>query len=332
MVNYSLIIGIDVSKDQLDLFELLEGVALSNKLYAIKNTHQDITLWLEKICSRVAQDTILCVLEPTGCYSQRLVHLLGQAGIATALVNPSQSHGFAQVLNITSKNDAQAARMLATMGVRLDLPLYQPISETMQQRNQLQMAIRALQKQRQMLGNQLHAFEHQIVFAPQAVQALKASLETVEAQLQDLQEQLLELDDEEEQRQLNLMQSVVGIGPKTAQAFLSATGGLHLFKTSGQLAKFIGIAPTSHQSGSSVYKKPRITKKGDTKLRANLYMATRTAKKYNHSCRILYTRLRQAGKCHKVAMVAVMHKLIKQAFGVVRSNTPFDNDYYLRFQ
>ncbi len=58
-------------------------------------------------------------------------------------------------------------------------------------------------------------------------------------------------------------------------------------------------------------------------------MAARSAKKYNLACKDLYDRLRQVGKPHKQAMVAVMNKLVKQAFGVVNSGVSFDNEYYL---
>lgn len=326
MKKYSIIFGIDVSKDHLDIYEISNSE--KEPLFKIKNDSLSISTWLENFSTK----DVLCVLEPTGPYSQRLLFYLNRYQVATAVVPPGQSCGFTEALGITSKNDAQAAKTLALMGERLDLVLYKHPNEEMQHRKQLLMAKNALKKQRQMLKNQLHALDHQIVFAITAVEALKQTLSTVEEQIQVLEEQLNDLDDEESNRQLNLMQTVVGIGPKTAQELLAATGGIQNFKHTRQLAKFLGLVPSSQVSGSSVYKKGRMTKKGNGRVRACLYMATRSARQHNHSCQELYKRLRAAGKSHKVASVAVMHKLVKQVFAVVQSGNPFDNQYYLKFQ
>lgn len=322
MSNYTFVLGIDVSQATLDIATLSEQV---DHFKQISNTDACIKTWIKSLPTK----NVLCVIEATGCYSNRIVHYLGVEGIAISLVNPNQSHGFTQALGIISKDDRQAAYTLALMGQRLDLLLHQPKSVQMQQRKQLLMGINALRKQRQMLKNQLHALDNQIVFAPKVVQALRQTLQTVEEQLQQLEEQLDDLSDEEHLRQFELLTSVVGIGPRTAHLLLDATGGIHHFKHARQLSKFTGLAPCSHTSGRSVRKKGRISKKGNGELRACLYMAARSAKKYNLACKDLYDRLRQVGKPHKQAMVAVMNKLVKQAFGVVNSGVSFDNEYYL---
>ena len=318
------IYGIDISKDTLDIYEKNKS---KGKLYKIPNKKTGIEDWLDK-----HEAGSLYVLEPTGCYSKKILYYLREGEKEVKVINPNQSHGFTQALGIISKNDAQAAKTLAIMGERLDFPPYRFQNDEMENRKQLLSTIRGLKKQRQMLKNQLHAFSHQIVFAKKAVVALRQTLTVIEQQIEVLETELHEIDDEEQQQQLTLMQTVVGIGDKTAQALLGATGGLHNFDRAAQLSKFVGLAPSSHTSGSSVYKKGGMTKKGDPELRACLYMATRSARRYNHSCRELYNRLTAAGKCHKVAAVAVMNKLIKQVFGVVSSGTPFDNQFYLKFK
>ena len=75
-----------------------------------------------------------------------------------------------------------------------------------------------------------------------------------------------------------------------------------------------------------------MSKKGNAEVRANLYMAARSAIRFNLACKDLYERLRAKGKPHKQAMVAVMNKLVKQLFGCVVNNTDFDNQFYLQFK
>ena len=71
--------------------------------------------------------------------------------------------------------------------------------------------------------------------------------------------------------------------------------------------------------------KKSVVKSGNGLLKATLYMAAPSARKYNLACKDIYDRLRMKGKTHKVAMMAVVHKLIKQVFAVVKNETPFNN-------
>ena len=323
MKKFNRIFGIDVSKDTLDFFNTSKSV-----FSQIPNTEKRILKWIKK----VDPSTDLVVFEPTGPYSDRLLHLLSGRGISIVLVNPVQSNAFTKAQGIISKNDKQAAKTLALMGQCLDLPLFKKPSDTMYERKQLLMGVNALKKQQQMLKNQLHALSYQVLFAPKVEAALKETLEAVEQNLQELEEELNDLSDEEQQEQLKLMTSVVGIGEKTANLLLTATGGLQNFDQARQLSKFIGVVPYSHDSGTSVKFKGSITKKGNSQLRASLYMAARSAKRFNFACKELYERLRAKGKPHKIAMVAIMNKLMKQVFGVVSSKKEFDNQHYLIFK
>lgn len=321
MKKYDLIFGIDVSKLTLDLLEYY-----NDEPSRIDNRLRDIKRWL----SQLPKDKkILCVVESTGAYSKVLTHLLGEYGINLMLLNPVQSSSFMKALGIVSKTDAQAAQSLAYMGYCLDFPLYQHPTESMKERKQLLMAFNALKKQKQMLRNQIHALESQILFSPASLDALKTSLQTIEEQILKLEEELQESTDDEYEEQFNLLTTVTGIGPKIARELLNATGGLDRFDEAKQLSKFIGLVPSSHFSGSSVHKRGKITKKGSSDLRGALYMGARSAIRYNLACIGLYERLRRRGKSYKQAMVAVMNKLVKQAFGVVRSRTEFDNKYHL---
>jgi len=325
MISYPLIFGIDVSKDYLDIHAIGPS---GNRFFQVENSAGAIVKWI----SSLDPTDVLCVLEYTGSYSSRLIHYLSRYGINFSVVTPSQSHGFTQAQGIISKDDQQAARSLALMAQSLDLPLYQPVKEDMKRRKQLLMGINALKKQRQALVNQLHALDNQIIYAPKVVDVLKETLHTVDEHLEELQQELSDLSDEEYKQQFELLTSIKGIGHTTAHLLLSATGGLNNFNHARQLSKFVGVVPWSHKSGTSVRLKGRITKKGNNDLRACLYMAARSAKQYNMACKNLYERLRKIGKPHKQAMVAVMNKLLKQAFGVIHSGVSFDNQYFLKFQ
>jgi hypothetical protein len=100
-----------------------------------------------------------------------------------------------------------------------------------------------------------------------------------------------------------------------------------LLKLSRELGISIIVAH-KHYSGTSVRKKGKISKNGPSRLRACLYNAAKSAKRYNHACKALYERLRINGKPHKVAMIAIIRKLLRQVFAVVKNETPFDNELF----
>ncbi len=106
-----------------------------------------------------------------------------------------------------------------------------------------------------------------------------------------------------------------------------ATNGLKNFDSAKKSAKFIGIVPTIKDSGTSLKIKGRISRSSDPELRSLLYMAACSASRFNPACRETYTRLKANGKKAKAALVAVMNKLIRQIFAVVKNNTPFQENF-----
>lgn len=321
---YEQICGIDVSKANLDISHLLLPDNTLSKRQMITNTTQSIEQWLFVN----ADAKTLYVLEPTGNYSDKLLHCLTKNNLPVSLVPPYQSKSFMQSQGISSKNDKQAADSLAKMGQSLELKLYRAPSEELKKRKQMLQTISALRKQEQMLLNQLHAMEQLVIIEDQSQQALQAVLQTVQSQLSHLEQQLQQQKQTEQyQNKKKLATSVVGIGSATADAILLATNCFEDFDSSAKVAKFLGLTPTSHYSGSSVNKKGHITKFGSNHVRALLFNCTRSAVRYNPACKELFIRLRKNGKPYKVAAIAVMHKLVRQVFACVKNEVEFDRKY-----
>ena len=182
-----------------------------------------------------------------------------------------------------------------------------------------------------MLGNQIHALEQLPFIEKQSVDALKAVLESVTTQIIPLKKRLYDnANDIDFNKKKKLASSVVGVGNKTAEAILLVTNGLDNFDNASKVAKFLGITPYSQESGTSVKVKGRITKKGSHEVRSLLFMCAVSAIKHNLACKELFDRMRKNGKPYKVAMVAVMHKLVRQVFSCVKKEVLFDNEYHLK--
>jgi transposase len=312
-------IGVDVSNLTLDY--CLDSAPRSS-CQQIKNDPASIEQWVKQI-------PVDCriVFEATGSYSDKLQRILERNSIDYSLVPGHQSRSFATVIGKANKTDREDAHTLMLLGKSLNLPASKVPSKKMQERKQLLSVLNALQKQSQQLSNQIHALEQHLEVVPLAAQALHSSLEIIEKQIESLEAELCTYNDEEEKRVKKLMMTVPGIGTKTSDLLIQLTDCLESFETDKQLVSFVGTAPRVHQSGSSVQQRGYISKRGNSLLRGALYMGARSARRYNPECEALYLRLREKGKPHKVAMIAVVNKMLRQVFTIVKTNTPFDKDY-----
>jgi transposase len=126
--------------------------------------------------------------------------------------------------------------------------------------------------------------------------------------------------------QLQRLTSIRDISTTIATVLIEVTNGFAQFHSAKALAKYIGVVPVIYQSGKSQMTKG-ICKTDDPQLRSLLYMASWSAVRYNKPCQELYQRLKAAGKAPKVALIAVVNKLLRQAFAVVRFNQDFDPNY-----
>ena len=142
------------------------------------------------------------------------------------------------------------------------------------------------------------------------------------SQIESLESELADLASSEFDRQIKLLTSIKEIGITLATALIVATGGFSYFDNAKQISRFIGICPTYQQSGTSVHIKGGINRNGDVSLRSLLYAASWSALRGNTTCKECYTRLSQR-KPSKVALITVANKLVRQAFAVIKSDSPY---------
>ena len=127
-----------------------------------------------------------------------------------------------------------------------------------------------------------------------------------------------------EQHQVGkLLTSIAGIGPQTAACIIAELGDPARFGSIKALASYVGVAPRLRQSGKRRLSGRRMLPLGNARLRRALWMPTLSAIRVNPWLRAYYLRLRAAGKRPKVALIAVMHKLLAAIFSVARRRQPF---------
>jgi transposase len=128
-------------------------------------------------------------------------------------------------------------------------------------------------------------------------------------------------------RQSELLDSIPGIAETTAALLLSEITDIKQYRSARQVAAYAGLVPRERQSGSSVRGRTRLSKIGNARLRRALYFPAITALRCNPFFQAWAEGLRQRGKCKKSIICAVMRKLVHLAYGVLKSEKPFDPEW-----
>ena len=218
-------------------------------------------------------------------------------------VNPLQSRRFAQARGTRAKTDTVDARVLAVMGSALDLAPDLPKDKNQPALKELQNARMALIKERTRLLNR----------------SKTQTLAILKRQLTELEDALLELARQcpKRARAFDILCSIPGLGRITAVAILVECPEIGTL-TGKQIASLAGLAPMTRQSGQ--WRGKAFIQGGRKFLRDALYMPALVAARYNPDLRQKYQTMIQAGKPAKVALTALMRKLIEMANALVRKD------------
>jgi transposase len=303
MINYT--IGIDISKSHLDVFRLEDGaIARFDNAAA---GFRALIKWLGK------RPVTRIVFEPTGPYHRVFETALG-GRFPLVKVNPLQARRFAQASGTRAKTDAVDARILARMGAALDLDPQAPISQDTFVLRDLHVARIALIKDRTRLRNRAQTQTMELL-----MRQTKARLAQVKRQITELDAEIAARIAREESlaHHHDILCSIPGLGAVTAAAVLTFLPEIGTMERR-QVASLAGLAPFKRQSGQ--WQGKSFISGGRKPLRDALYMPALVAMRFNPDLKAKYGQLRAAGKPAKVAIVAVMRKLIEMANALVKAD------------
>ena len=296
-------IGIDISKDRLDAFRLSDGAcrAFDNSQAGFRNLRR----WLGQT------SPVRVVYEPTGPYHGAF-ELACSPHLPLCKVNPLQARRFAQARGTRVKTDAVDARMLATMGAAFALEPDRPVPDNQQELKELQVQRSALVKDRTRLLNRLKT------------QTLALTRRQTKAHLAQAERQLVAVEAEIEARlrqdrarELDILHSIPGIGSVAATAILIECPEIGTLGRK-QIASLAGLAPMTRQSGK--WRGHAFIQGGRKFLRDALYMPALVAVRFNPDMKAKYTAMCAAGKPKKVALTAIMRKLLELANALIRDD------------
>jgi transposase len=174
--------------------------------------------------------------------------------------------------------------------------------------------------------NREHALAASQALPAIVIQEMRRHQRYLKHRMERLQREALRLiaRDRELDRRFGLMLTVPGIGQSSALQIMGELVMLSDTLDARQWVAFSGIDPSQFTSGTSVQKRPRISRGGSRHLRRALYMPALVAVRHEPHLRAFYQRLLSRGKARLQAVVAVMRKLLHALFAMFRSNQSYD--------
>lgn len=302
-------VGIDVSKERLDIHVIPSGTA-----WSVGNDEAGHGELVKKLSELKAE---LIVVEATGGYQTQVVAKLTLAKLPVAVVNPRQVRDFAKAIGRLAKTDKIDASVLASFGeaVRPE-PRDAPDEQTIE--------LHAMMNRRRQLIDMRTADKNRLdtCHVVRVRTDLLTTIEWLTSRIKDVDNDIDTLIRNMPvwREREDLLSSSKGVGKTTARTLLTALPELgHLNRR--RIAALVGLAPFNNDSGTMRGK--RSIRGGRADVRAVLYMATVSASRWNPQIRPMYERLLAAGKAPKVALIACARKLLTVLNAMMRTNKPW---------
>jgi transposase len=298
-------LGVDVSKARLDL----NGAAGRCRSFANDPSGIAKLIGVVRTYGRAQ-----VMVEATGRLHHLLWRELDAAGIAVTVANPGRARSFARSEGRLAKTDALDAASLARFGAATAPAVTRWPGEAMMKIRELEAAHRTLVADRGRLATQLQGATVELVR-----RQIAARISLADRQISEIE---AELDDciavePDLARRRHILISIPGVGATTARALIAGLGELGSLGPK-PIAALAGVAPMNRDSG--LMRGRRHISGGRAALRATLYMAALAASRFNADLRTFYRRLTREGKPPKLALTAVMRKLLSLANTLVREN------------
>jgi transposase len=311
--NETVVAGIDVSKETLDLCILPSGTA-----HRFANDESGCSE-LAKALALVAPSRV--IFESTGGLEMLAVGVLSAVSLPVVIVNPRQIRDFAKACGLLAKTDRLDAKVIALFGQKIE-PEIRPLKDEATQE------LSALMARRRQLVDMQTAEKNRLSAAPKAVRpGITRHIEWLEKQISSLDDDIARFIQSSPvwKAKEQILTSVKGIGTVTAATLLAAMPELGSMSRH-KIGALAGLCPYNHDSGKR--KGKRSIWGGRAAVRSVLYMATLTATRYNPVIKAFYERLRKAGKLHKVAITAAMRKLLVILNAMIRDNRHWDDNFF----
>ena len=332
------IIGIDVGKMSLDCAWLRDLDQDKPKRKKVENSPQgfkSMLTWAQDV-SGLAASELSFMVEPTGIYHEFLVQFLDQRQATIYLVNPSMVRKFAAGMGILSKNDLIDADMLTRYGLlNRKLQPYQPEAQEISDLKSLLNRLDTLERDLRRELNRQEKISKSSTIHRLEKQSIRRTVRYLETEIKRFKKHIGEAikSNSSLQKDYELLLTIPGIGARTAWSMLVILRSRR-FASAPKVASYLGLNPIEKQlqdsascrslSGTTRYRRPRLSKAGNGRFRQALYFPAMVATRKNPDIKAQYDRLLAADKTKMCALGAAMRKLVHICYGVLKHQRPYE--------
>jgi transposase len=316
------VLGIDIAKLKFNVCLINQSSKFKHKLFSNTSTgFEQLRQWLSK--HRV--ERVHACLEATGTYGEALSLFLHEAGHRVSIVNPAAIKAFAGSRLSRTKTDRVDAELIARFCLAQAPPAWTPLPAEVRELQALVRRLESLIEMRVMEENRLSSG----ITVEVVRQSVEAHLSYLNQEIKRTQELIHNHIKNHPglKQQSELLDSIPGIAETTAALLLSEITDIKQYRRARQVAAYAGLVPRERQSGSSLRGRTRLSKIGNARLRRALYFPAITALRCSPFFQAWAKGLQERGKSKMSVICAVMRKLVHLAFGVLKSEQPFDPEW-----
>jgi transposase len=280
--------------------------------------HRELLKW-------IGRGARVC-MEATGVYHLQLALMLVAAGVEVMVINPRVAKDFGRALANRSKTDRIDAGTLLEYVDRMDFVAWKAPSAAVMELRELGRRLSELVHAGAEEKNRFHA-KNVAAISRTVISDVQAHVAQIEKRVKQIEKAaaMIIRGDVELREQFEILTKIRGIARRSAILLLSELAVLDPTMTVKQVVGHAGLDPREYESGSSVQKPPRISKNGNARLRAILYMPALTAIRHERGARLFFAQLVARGKKKMQAIVAVMRKLLHGIWIALQRRVAFDS-------
>jgi transposase len=323
-------IGIDIAADSfvVAIFTTPEKPILTSDIFS--NTPEgfpNFRQWLKKYnCDETT--SIIC-MESTGVYSEQLCYFLYSQGYQIAVEPPLKvKRAFSQS---PKKSDFIDSRQIAEYAYRFYDELYRwkPNNQIVEQVKVLLATREQFTKQLTANSNALQTIQRKYIQTPVANDMYQSAIEELKEKIKIIDKEIKKLINNHPtiKPMTALLMTIPGVGMLLASNIMVITMGFTKPVNAKQLAAYVGICPNEYQSGSSVYRRPRSAGYGPSRFRKLIHLASLSLRAHNEWFKRYFLRKVAEGKSGRLVINNIANKLIRIICAVIKSRTPFINNY-----
>jgi|ERR1700743_118334 len=327
------VVGIDVAQDELVVSIGTLDQAVQANIYAFKqfankpSGFKALETWVSKHANK--QVPVRYVMEATGVYHEKLAYYLSGQGAEVSIVLPNKISNYMRTLDTKTVTDKTASQAICRFGLERKQEVWQQPKKIFRDLKQLTRERDQIIAERTVSKNQLHAEQAEAFPNEKSINRINTRIGLCNIQEREIKEDIATLikQDKELLARINNAITIPGVGALTVVITIAETNGFDLVEKKSQLTSYSGLDVEEKESGTSVKKKPKISKKGNRYLRKAMHMPALTAIRVDDRFKAIYARLISRHGIKMKATVAIQRRLLELIYTLWTTNKPYDKNH-----